>query len=286
MPFRFRKLYADVVLSDGQVVVLYLAWLDCGSIHSAAAAIERYGPDGTRIVLHAPDPPPPLDPDALGGHLSIGLATATATFSIEYSNGSASWAPTGAPKGLRWRVLQARADAVLTWTDALGTTQSRGQGYVDWVDLSRPPRLLRLRALAWGRAHWSDEAAAYTTVLLASGRRWTRAARWRSGTLAEIIEDVKLEHAAGGGLLAATGSDAWLRLGSGRVLHRGAGLDRERFPRMRERIGARLLTGVIDETRWLCPVLTPTPDDRASGAIHEVVYFGRPTTNMARAIGA
>jgi hypothetical protein len=284
-------LYADVVLADGQVVVVYLAWLDCAGIHSAAATIERYAPDGTRAVLHALDPPPPLDPDALPGRLSIGLATATGAFQIEYSNGSASWAPAGAPEGLCWRVLRARAEAVVTWTGTQDTRLWQGEGYIDWVDLSRPPRLLRLRALAWGRAHWSDEAAAYTTVVLASGRRWTRAARWRSGALAETLEDVKLEHAAAGGLLAAAGNNTWLRLGSGRVLHQGAGLDRERFPRLSERIGARLLTGTIDETRWLCPVITPAPDGRTSCAIHEVVHFGsrssaRGRSRWRRAIGA
>ena len=283
MSFRFRKLYADAVLTDGAVVVVYLTWLDWAGIRTRSAAVECYSADGGRAVWHAADVPLPIDPDC-GAPVRIALTTVAGDFRLEYSNGWPGWSPDGAPQGLCWRVLQPRGEALVTWTGADGTTQSRGVGYVDWVDCRRPPRFLHLHSLAWGRAHWSDAASVYTSVRLASGTRWTRAARWRSGALVDTTAEIELEHAADGGLVAAAGTATWLRLGRGRALHCGAGLDRERFPRAFERIAARVLTGAVEETRWRCPVAGSEADRGEASAIHELVYFGRQ--NRAAAAGA
>jgi hypothetical protein len=75
--------------------------------------------------------------------------------------------------------------------------------------------------------------------------------------------------------VARVADGEWLRLGRGRTLHHGAGLDRQRFPRILERIGARLLTGALHETRWTCPVILPAHEGRTSSAIHELVRFGK-----------
>src|SRR6266511_2855685 len=49
--FLLRKLYADLVTPDGQVVVVYLGWLSVAGLRTAYAAIESYLPDGTRQVI-------------------------------------------------------------------------------------------------------------------------------------------------------------------------------------------------------------------------------------------
>jgi hypothetical protein len=276
MTFRFRKLYADVVMPDGTVAIVYLAWLDCAGFHSASAVVEWYPQGGGRTAHYALSPPMPVDPDAASEHLSIELATAAGVFRLAYSEGWLRWTPAGAPRGLDWRVLQPRSDAIATWTDHSGTREWRGVGYVDWVECTRPPRRLGLRTLAWGRAHWPGGAAVFTAVELLQGPGWARAAQWRDGSLVSTSDKIYLERAEHGGLVVRVDERDCYRIAQGRTLHHGEGLDRERFPRFIDRIAARALTGPVHETRWICPVVVPGGDSDKSAALHELVRFGSP----------
>ena len=232
MSFSYRKVYADLVTPAGDVMVLYLSWLDAWRLRQARAALELYPAGGRRQVCHAHVCPPEPDTDQLQRGWRVELAGDWGRAHLSFDDGAAGWSPGGAPlhPRLDWRVLTLRCRASLE-----GPVAWRGWGYADRVELRAPPRLLGLRSLAWGRAHTADSAAVH--VSCATPRRGSRPLRaWHTG---------------GGVRETDAGEECDWSAATVRRLHRGPALDRARFPGWWDRTLARALAGPIQEERCL-----------------------------------
>ena len=268
MTFRFRKLYADVVSGDGTVTVVYLTWLELWGARFSSAGVERYGPNGRREVRHARPPSWDFDPDTVGDGWGMRLELPSGNMELRYESALAPWRPPApaADEAMDWRVLIPRAKVTGrhgAWGELAGT------GYCDWVDIRRPPRLLGMRRLRWGRVHLPSETVVFTALEFDSGRMWSRTGRWCGRELLADGDAVQLGegHEAGRVWISET-NNGLLAFAPVRVLHDGPGLDRARFPAAPTRLVARALTGPLHERRWLA-------SSSGSGwAVHELVCFG------------
>ncbi len=273
MMFRFRKLYADVVAGDGSVTVVYLTWLEALGARLAWAGVERYGPDGRRAVYHARPPGWDFDPDAVRHGWHVRLELLDGACELHYSGMLPPWHPAGPPPhdAIEWRVLIPRATVTGRWTGGGADATMTGIGYCDWVELRRPPRLLGMRRLCWGRAHLASETVVFSALRFGSGRTWSRAARWH-GRTAPRDPGVSVVSDGTGGVEILMTDAAPVALISARLLHDGSGLDRQRFPSVPVRLLARALTGAMHERRWLA-VPARLGDTGSGWAVHEVVSF-------------
>lgn len=278
MRFRFRKLYADLVADDGAVCIVYVSWLETWGLRVESAAVELYGPKGTREILRA-RAVAGLDPEQAGPDLRLRLELPEGRFLLRYEAEAGSWepAPPADLDGLRWSVRAARARAVASWTGGR-RRELHGLGYADAVALDRPPRSLGLERLDWGRAHLDGETVVFTRLSTRSGLEWARAARWRPGARQPDETDLDLEPRSRDLALrlhdGAPGSNACLRLRPIRTLHDGPAFDAARLPSPLARSLATALAGRVVETRWLSGAAW---DDGACGgalAVHEHVRFG------------
>ncbi|MET9018409.1 hypothetical protein ABZV93_00350 [Actinopolymorpha sp. NPDC004070] len=287
--FLLRKLYADVVGADGEVLVAHLAWLRVAGIHTPYAVVERYPAGGGREVLRGrPIAGSPRRRRDGGMEYSIGIRDGR-TLRLVHHAPVPAWHPSDPQIGPRvhWHVAVPYARADVSWESggAGGTRISgsvSGAGYADWVWLRLPPRLLGLRRLWWGRVHLPDRAVVFTSVDRANGERWTRVAEWRvggDGTGGDPVEVV----ADGAPPIAGPGEDSgiWtvpaprgpVSLEPLRVLHEGEPLDVDRFPDSLERWGSRLASGATYEIRCLSRA---HDEAGATGmAVHESIRFGR-----------
>ncbi len=271
MTFRFRKLYADVVSDDGTVTIVYLTWLELWGARFASAGVERYGPDGGREVQRARPQAWEFNPDVVGDGWSVRLELPTGDFELRYQSALSQWRPRGEPPdpAMEWRVLIPRATVVGRSSGPGAPEELRGTGYCDWVDLRRPPRLLGMRRLRWGRVHLPSKTVVFTALKFASGRTWGRVARWHGRQLQPHGGAVELgEGQEAGRLGIPEGDTGLLAFAPIHLLHDGPGLDRARFPAAPTRLVARALTGALYERRWLA-------SSAGSGwAVHEAVSFG------------
>lgn len=279
MSFVFRKLYADVVGTDGSVGVAYLSWLDAWGLQTTMAGIELYAPDGKREVMRAVRRLEPLDPDRVSGCWEHRLDWEQGGVALRYAGGPGGWAPTGpAGAGIGWRVLMPWAEATWCWEGRSGACELRGAGYIDWVELRRPPRVLGLAGLEWGRIHLPQGAGTFSMLLLRSGEHWGRAA-WDDAYGRRDVADHCLPRRQGGVTCLRFpgppgGPGRHVVLDSSRTLHAGVGLDRARFPSAGERLATRLLAGPVRERRWLSRAREAAQPAARGWAIHERVWFG------------
>jgi hypothetical protein len=274
MTFRFRKLYADIVSSDGTVSIVYLAWLEALGVRFSSASVERYHADGRHDVQHARPPAWSFDPDSVRDGWRVRLEFPHGAFELHYHGTLPPWRPVGPPPhpAMDWRVLIPRA-AVAGSSAGLGAGgEFHGTGYCDWVELRHPPRLLGMSALRWGRAHLPGETVVFTALAFGSGRTWTRASCWRGG---EVQRDavVGLEFGEAGSLGIGVADAKPLTLMPSRILHDGPGLNRARFATALTRVAAHALTGSLQERRWLAS-LPNSCGLRPASAVHELVTFG------------
>ncbi|MGW0229982.1 hypothetical protein ACWDWO_16835 [Actinopolymorpha singaporensis] len=281
--FLLRKLYADLVGPDGDVVIAYLAWLRVAGVHIPYGAVEHYLPDGRREVLRGRPiaGAPRRLPD---GGMEYSIATRDGRiFRLVHRAPTPTWHPADPPISSRvhWHVAVPSARAEVSWDDkgSGAATRLAGFGYSDWVWLRLPPRLLGLRRLQWGRVHLPDRTVVFNTVDRSNGARWARVAEWRVGgdpRPVEIFVDgaprTDRPHGEPGAWTIPAPGGA-VALEPLRVLHEGEPLDTDRFPDMFERWGSRVANGRADEIRWLS-----TARDAAGTtgmAVHESVRFGR-----------
>ena len=284
--FLLRKLYADVVGSDGEVLVAHLAWLRVAGVHTPYAVVERFPAGGGREVLRGrPIAGSPRRRRDGGMEYSIGTRDGR-TLRLVHHAPMPAWHPSDPPISPRvhWHVAVPYARAEVSWVGAgpdagAGTAADSfvGTGYSDWVWLRLPPRLLGLRRLRWGRVHLPDRTVVFTSVDRANGARWTRIAEWRVGEdPVEVVVD-------GAPRIAEPGDDSgtWTVPAPGgpvtleplRVLHEGEPLDPDRFPDPWERWGSRLASGATYEIRRLSRAYDASG---ATGmAVHESIRFGR-----------
>lgn len=266
MRFRFRKLYADLVADDGTVLIAYATWTVLGRFRTRRGGIELYAADGQRMVSHAGGPPEVAH--GVDGAVEMRLRLPSGAFVLRLGMEHGGWRPVGAAPadGLDWWVEVARARAEARWLNG-SRAPLTGIGYADWVELGRPPRRLGLRTLRWGRVHAGDETVVFNALELTGGV-WQRAARWRGGRLVDECDSVQVRREDDTAVLVRLGDGRWKRLlTTERVLHAGAALDGDRFPRATERVVTRLLSGSIEETRCLARV-------PGGWGLHESVRFG------------
>jgi hypothetical protein len=256
MLFRFEKLYADLVSADGAVCVAYVTRLDMFDWHREWAGLERYDPDGSRTVRHARG----VVVSRSDRELRITLDLPAGLFLLQQEIRSGSWPPSGPPPSphVSWTVEVGRAQARATWYEG-GTSRSlTGCGYADRVVLDRPPRLLGLSQLRWGRAHLPQSTVVWNALTPREGPAWERSICWRDGEDGRESPGVSP-----------------LALRAVRVLHEGRALDPARFPSRGERWLTRLLSGEVVEQRQLSRV------DGGGWALHERVTFGRHAAHEA-----
>jgi hypothetical protein len=297
MGFGFRKIYADLLADDGTLYVAYLAWVNAWGGRLAFGGLERYSPDGSRRVLRARPLVPAQFPLCAGPGrpLELGLAFDDGDLVLRYQPALPSWDPgpvTGSP-GISWSVAVPRGEASACWSDSEGTTAMDGTGYVDCVELTRVPPLLRLRRLDWGRIHLPGGTAIFTAIRTRPGRHWQRAAWWPAGSgpagQPQVVDRFELVPQADGTSLTLDppggSGPREILMRPARVLHHGQALDPGRSPSRLERWGLRLAAGRITETRWISHTVSSDCDPSRHGwAVHESVDFGQPrqdgTTTM------
>jgi len=246
--YEFRKLYADIVDQSGRVAVLYLTYVRLAGIWSGRASVELYTPDGQRTVMHATEPAPLLDPDAALIEMPREVPLPEGVFRIELEPTLGVWKPERPPPAdaLHWQVKAARTEARARWPGG----ELRGIGYVDWVQITKPTRLLGLHELHWGRVHLPDRTVVFEHLTTVGGDRWDVGIDWRLDEAAPrmLAGPARLD-ASGHGMIPL--SDLSLELTPDRVLHDGNAFDPERIPRVVDRMACEALGGRTTETRWL-----------------------------------
>jgi hypothetical protein len=273
MTFQLRKLYADLVAADGTVTVVYLTWVNVWGARLASAAVEHYSLDGRREVRHARPVGRTFDPDAVAGGWSVRLELLHGVLELRYQGALPPWCPPqpSPHRAMEWRVLIPRAAVEGVWNGPSTRERLEGQGYIDWVELRRPPRFLGMRELRWGRVHLPNETLVFTALSFWSGRTWKRAVRWGEDGAHELDIELSGDPAEALRLQTATGPE--LSLSPARLLHDGPGLDAARFPAMPARLVARAATGPLHERRWLAHAVSSRCGNTGWG-LHEVVHFG------------
>lgn len=247
MSYAFQKVYADLVARDGTVCVAYLTWVRLLGRWYARSGLELYAPDGARRVLSG-GPVPLFDP-AAGGPLRFSIPTPGGEVVVEYAptlSGYAPAAPARCPS-LRWMVLVPRAPAQV---DGPGVGTLQGEGYADWVQLTRVTRVLGFRELRWGRAHPGTDAAAFVELAFDDGDRWCAGATWTPPARTPLAVAVRCAWPGGSADGEVRLGDATLALRAHRVLHQGDAFGAERVSRPLDRWVARALGGRTREVRW------------------------------------
>jgi hypothetical protein len=246
--YEFRKLYADVVDDRGSVAVLYLTYVRLAGIWTGRASVELHTPDGKRMLMHATEPAALIDPDAALTDVPREVSLPDGVFRLELEPTLGAWQPARPPPAdaLQWRVKAARTRAVARWPGG----ELSGIGYVDWVHITKPTRLLGLHELLWGRAHLPDRTVVFEHLTTVRGDRWDVGIEWRLDEAAPrtLSGPVRLD-AGGRGVIPLTGQS--LELAPDRVLHDGNAFDPERVPRLVDRVACEALGGRTTETRWL-----------------------------------
>lgn len=264
--YAFEKLYADLVSADGTVCIVYLAWTELFGLRHRSAGLELYTPDGRREVIHARGVLAMPELEAPAWRLRLELPGGS--FELRHEPRAGGWAPASERDDLSWCVKSLSGHAEAHFTGERARPPLVGRGYADWVVLGRPTRQLGLAELEWGRAHVGDETLVWNRIRTEAGESWTRVLSLAGGR-AERTELALDEH--DGGVTVATPGAPPIELDSGRVLHAGPALDRERFPSAVARGLAALVSPKITETRW---VRRARRRDLRGWALHERVRFG------------
>lgn len=266
--YQFRKLYADVLSTDGTLCVVYLWWVNLLGRWYGGSGIELYGTDGTRTV-HLGSEVAPVDCGKLDA-TRIVVSLPKGQLLLQYEPEHEGFSPPlpAVCPSLSWSVLVPRARARLT-IENVGDWE--GLGYVDWVTLSRPTRFLRFHELTWGRAHLANTTVVFTALDLADRRTWHVGAVWtkRSRTPV-IVSDIATGLDSDGSGQVKVGH-ATLALHTERVLHAGDAFGPDRVSKPLDRLVVRAIAGRTSERRWLG---TAELDGDEGRAVYERVYFG------------
>ena len=271
MAYEFRKLYADLVTADGTVCVLYLSWVRLRDRWHARTGLEVYWPDGRHDVRHGLNAPAPPANDTPLERIPLVAELPGGRCELRFEPEHGAFVPESSPcPALSWSVKLARGRATLT-APGLGTFT--GNGYADWVSITRATRLLGLRSLTWGRAHLPDATLVFTALDLEDARPWRASARWNAmGAAPEAGEARTVLDAHGDGRIELA-RGAFI-LEPRRVLHAGNAYGPERVPRRLDRLIARAVGGATSETRWLGCATDAADGERSGWAVYERVVFG------------
>jgi hypothetical protein len=275
VPYEFRKLYTDLVADDGTVCMLYLTWVRFSRRWYGRGGVEVYTPDGSRTLAHGIAEPPVVQAETPAEEIPLRVQLEDGRFELTFTPEHGVYTPTtlSPAPALHWHVKVARTRAVARWSGATERVVE-GTGYIDWVHITKPTRLLGFHTLRWGRAHLGGRTVVFNALRLADGQEWRVGAEWSSegrrdlgGFAMDLDED-------GGGAIGL--GDATLELSPRRVLHAGSAFDAERVPRLVDRMVVEALGGKTVETRWFAEAALQEPgrDPVVGTALHEWVRFG------------
>ncbi len=259
-PFTLEKWYADVLLPDGTVILVYLVQFRALGFSRALVTAELFRPGYPAIRGDAPAP----RVEGGEGWLDLGAAridgevlsfeTPGLAGRLKYS---ARYPPAalGAPfvaqrqRTLEWTVEVPDADVEgeVAWPG--GRLPIRGRGYRDRVWLDVLPWRMPLRELAWGRIAAGPHATTWTVARLAGGG--VRSVAWADGRI------IQAEERPG-------------TLGESRVLVESAVADLPGLNLGALRPVLRRLALDPREVKWACPA---TIGGHAGVAIHERVRW-------------
>lgn len=272
--YEYRKVYVDLLTPQGELWVVYLNYVRLAGAWTARAGLERYTPDGRRTLAHSPASPALVDADTPVEALPLsmplpaadGLPAGELRLELEVVQGA--WQPpqTCPVPELHWSVRAARTRAVAR----LGAQAWEGTGYVDYVCIRKPTRLVGLRKLRWGRTHLPDRTVVSEHLEATGGRRWDTGFEWPLLAVVPVVlhEPSRLDDAGHGQVPLP---DGLLRLDPERLLHRGDAFDPDRVPRRLDRWACNAIGGPTMETRWLGRARI---DGLQAPALYEAVTFG------------
>jgi hypothetical protein len=283
MPYEFRKVYVDLITEAGEVCVVYLSFVRFFQKWHAQASCEIYDRRGQRTILHATDAPPLIDTARGLDQLPVALLIPGGKIELEVRPIHEAWdpvAPCPVPE-LEWRVGALRASTTVTiTTEKEGARTLRGEGYVDFVRITKATRKLGLRSLRWGRAHMFERSLAYTAVDFADDRRWYVGVTRLHGRDARAYGNLTLELEGGEGMIRFGTGGQVLRMKKPRVLHRGSPFDPERVPSALNRHVCNFVSGPMHECRWFAEATVDASHGRGR-ALHEIVWFGADARKAA-----
>jgi hypothetical protein len=273
----FEKLYADLVMADSSVCVVYMTWVRLGPLRHHYAGVERFFPDGSREILRASGSPSTWIADRSDRGTSLCFPTRSGLFRLDMGTCQRPWRPTGQPAapGVDWWVETPRGDTVVSWPGD-GQRTLEGVGYVDRVRLTRRLKGTRVARLRWGRAHTGDSTFVYSAVDLGPGTDWRRAAFWRTpDATPEEWQHFDLVEESESLLVHADGeAGPVIRLEPLRRLHAGVAWEAAPSPKLGDRLVARLVGGHMTDDRWLSRARTESPSGGSVGwAVHETVSW-------------
>lgn len=274
MRFCLDKWYADLVIDDGTVCVVYLSTIRFGAFCHTYAGAEIFWPDGSREVVRASGPVGHwLEPDSTLRN-KIKFPSNGGAFLLRYGPGLDAWKPASSPApGLDWWVEKPRASGELWWP---GSSQRlSGVGYVDHVRLRRRLPGIGLERLDWGRVHRGGTSLVYCGASFRTGTPWRRVAWWPGQDPEPRIFDGFAITPREESLIFQTIQDskeATTILTPSRQLHAGPVVEAAPQPGPRERLAVLLLAGRLSDNRWISTARSADKSDGESGwAVHEVV---------------
>lgn len=259
--FFARRLYADLVTSDGTVVVMHVNWVRIGGVPSGRASVAIHRPDGFTRVMHGTGSPPTPLPD--GGFRYVVTRPDGCALTLEHA-GPVDWRlpRTSVARQLTWHVSVASAPATFTEDDETLT----GTGYADCLEFGTAPRKLGVRSLHRGRVHVPDRAVAFLAAEFADSD-FRLVGDW-SITGLKLTEVTPFVHAGDTHLRAPFG---FLRLEPLQMLHSGGPLD---VPNRVVRSAAQALHGPATEARWVSRALPAEGKGPTGIAVHDVLSYG------------
>jgi hypothetical protein len=188
-PFLLEKWYADVLLDDGSVLIVYLAWIRVFGFPLARVSAELHRTGHPPLIGHA------TARHVMGGEdlLAFGPARIegrTLAWETYGLSGTLRYEPRHPSVTLREPFLECGARRLL-WTVEIpdadvsgevrwpgGAVEIRGRGYRDRVFFDIPAWRFPIRELRWGRAVVGPHAFIWSSAVTADG---TIAARWQDG---------------------------------------------------------------------------------------------------------
>ncbi len=276
MPYEFRKVYIDLITERGEVCVLYLSWVNLFNRWFSQASVEIYEPGGKRTIIHAVDTPPLVDPSRGLDQLPVALTIPGGKLELEVRPVHDAWepqVPSPVPE-LSWRIGALRANNSFVIETEAGRKTYRGEGYLDFVSITKATRKLGLRSLRWGRVHMFERSLAFTALELADDRRWFVGATRLHGRDVRSYGNLTLKLEDGSGMVRFGTGGQILRLRKPQLLHSGSAFDPERVPNMLHRQVCNIIGGPHEERRWLCEAKVEASHGTGR-ALHEIVWFGK-----------
>ncbi len=286
MPYQFRKVHIDLITDAGELCVLNQTWVRLGERWQGHASLEYHDRAKTRTVLHASSAPPLMDPARGLEHLPKALDLEGGELQLEVKAIHDAWEP-AAPSpcpDLSWKVAALRARTRISWTTSKGSHSLRGEGTIDFLDITRPMRKLGLRSLHWGRAHLFERSLAFAALDTVDDKRWYVGVTRLHGRPARSYGNLQLsmDTQAGTGMVRFGTGGQVLRVQKPRLLHAGPAFDGQRASGFLLRQRCQLQEGPLEERSWLAKARV----DGSHGeglALHRVIWFGKHARQAAKA---